>query len=68
MRGALKGVVSQSRETGPCLSAIPPASALLEYTYHIAHTSAAQQHMHTRNDPDPSGREEDSRDADSVRP
>ena len=65
---ALKGAISQSRETGLYLSAISRASALLQYTYHTAHTSAAQQHMHTRNDPDPSVREEDGRDVDSVGP
>ena len=64
---ALKGVISQSRETGPYLSAISPTSALLQCIYHIDRTSAAQQHMRTRNDPDPSACEEDSRDADFVR-
>ena len=65
---ALKAVISQSRETGLYLSAISQAEALLQCTYHIAHTSAARQHKHTRNGPDPTVGEEDSRDADSAGP
>jgi len=66
---SLKGAISRLRETRLYLLVIAPALgllALLQYIYHVTHTSAVPRRTRTQNDLDPFACEGDGRDADFV--